>query len=362
MKYLYEKIYIVLIFLTVIIISILLIFLPKQELSKSERRKLADIPNISVENILNGKILKDLDTYVQDHFPLRDVFRNHKFKYDIHVMQKLQSGGYVYVQGHLSKINLNAKDEAYRKSARYFRSILERLFKDGNRYYAIIPTKNYYFKDSSYSNYDMVEEIFSQELKNVKKIDISSKLSLEDYYKSDLHWDIVKIDKVSDLMLESLNRKSSGEEKRIISIGKFYGSYSSALGETSIYDEMQYIDSKDLRNYIAKDLISKEEIEIFNPKEINSNDSYNVFLGGPRPLIEIKNKKYSDEKTLYILRDSFASSIVPRLLGGYDRIVMIDLRYISPKFLSNYININEKDDIVLLISDEIVKDVKIFKK
>lgn len=362
MKYRFEKAYILFMSLIVIMISILLVILPKKELSKTERRRLSTIPNVSVENLVKGKLLKDFDIYIKDHFPFRDILRNHKFKYDIYVMRKLQSGGYIYSQNHFSKVNLNVKEDAYKKSAKYFNNVLEKFFSDNKRYHVIIPTKNYYFKDPIYSNYEMVKDVFNKELINSKMIDISGKLDLESYYKSDLHWDVINIKYVADFILKNLNQKIPFVKEKIIDIGRFFGSYSSALADKSIFDKLKYIDSEELGNYAVEDIITKEKIEMFNSKEINSIDPYNVFLGGPRSLIEIKSKDYVNHKTLFLLRDSFASSLAPRFLGGYDRIVMIDLRYISPKILGKYIDVRKEDDVLLMISDEIVKDVQIFKK
>ena len=55
------------------------------ELSYSERRYLATLPEITVENIFNGTITNSLETYLTDHFPLRDDFRSIKanFNYNI---------------------------------------------------------------------------------------------------------------------------------------------------------------------------------------------------------------------------------------------------------------------------------------
>ena len=49
-----------------------------KELSYSERRYLATLPEITVENIFNGTITNSLETYLTDHFVLRDTFRSIK--------------------------------------------------------------------------------------------------------------------------------------------------------------------------------------------------------------------------------------------------------------------------------------------
>ncbi len=55
---------------------LLIVFLPKREgeLSPNERRILAKAPDASMDNIMNGGFSKQVDTWLQDHFPLRTGF------------------------------------------------------------------------------------------------------------------------------------------------------------------------------------------------------------------------------------------------------------------------------------------------
>ena len=53
-------------------------FGPKEEISQSERRPLAQFPVVSVKNLLDGSFMADFEDYSLDQFPLRDGFRNLK--------------------------------------------------------------------------------------------------------------------------------------------------------------------------------------------------------------------------------------------------------------------------------------------
>ena len=63
--------------------------------------------------------------------------------------------------------------------------------------------------------------------------------------------------------------------------------------------------------------------------------------------LEIKNVNiYNDnikDRELIVFRDSFGSSLIPLLVSSYSKITVIDTRYISPKILDNYIDINNQD-------------------
>ena len=53
-------------------------FGPVQDISEAERRKLAAMPDITAESILNGKFMTDFEKFTLDQFPLRDGFRTLK--------------------------------------------------------------------------------------------------------------------------------------------------------------------------------------------------------------------------------------------------------------------------------------------
>ena len=68
---------------------------------------------------------------------------------------------------------------------------------------------------------------------------------------------------------------------------------------------------------------------------MDSSDRYDIFLSGPESLVEIINPNNKNGKTLFIFRDSFGSSISPLLISGYERIVLVDTRYMASALLSD---------------------------
>ena len=63
------------------------IILPDNEISNTERRKLATFPEFTLTSEYSEKI----DKYLLDHFPLRDEFRSIKAKFNYNVLQKLDN-------------------------------------------------------------------------------------------------------------------------------------------------------------------------------------------------------------------------------------------------------------------------------
>ena len=53
-------------------------FGPRQDTSDAERRPLAQMPDISMETLLDGKFMTAFEDFTLDQFPLRDTFRQLK--------------------------------------------------------------------------------------------------------------------------------------------------------------------------------------------------------------------------------------------------------------------------------------------
>ena len=92
----------------------------------------------------------------------------------------------------------------------------------------------------------------------------------------------------------------------------------------------------------------KEYRGIYDREALSGKDKYSVFMGGNHGITDIRVNEEKG-KTLLIIKDSFAHSIVPFFIEDYNRIVMVDLRHFN-KSLKEYIDENEVSDILVLYS------------
>ena len=75
----------------------------------------------------------------------------------------------------------------------------------------------------------------------------------------------------------------------------------------------------------------------------------------PESFAAVENAENKKGRELVVFRDSYASSFVPLLVEGYDKITLIDTRYISPKILENYIEFSNQD-ILFLYSTSVINN------
>ena len=61
-------------------------FGPAKDISEAERRPLAQMPEFTVESLLDGKFMSKFEDFTLDQFPLRDTFRQLKSLFHYYVM------------------------------------------------------------------------------------------------------------------------------------------------------------------------------------------------------------------------------------------------------------------------------------
>ena len=69
------------------------------------------------------------------------------------------------------------------------------------------------------------------------------------------------------------------------------------------------------------------EVRFYDLSALDGKDKYNVFQGGNHGIVIIENPDAANKRTLVIIKDSFANSFVPMLVGEFSKIVMLDDRY-----------------------------------
>ena len=92
----------------------------------------------------------------------------------------------------------------------------------------------------------------------------------------------------------------------------------------------------------------------------NGRDPYEMFTGGSDALVTIKNKDAKTNKHLIMFRDSFGSSIAPLFVEGYEKITLIDTRYINPDMLGQFVDFKNAD-VLFLYSTLVLNNSMSFK-
>lgn len=338
------------------LLMILSIIIPDKVISSNERRHFEVFPKFTFELLMNGKYLASIEPYLLDHMPFRDKFREIKVWIETVIFNKSDINKIYFTDDHLLKIEYPYNKDMGKKFLEYIDKIKDRYLENNDVYVGIIPDKNYFGSDQSLKM-DYEELINDVKTGEYIYINLFDDLELNSYYKTDPHWKQEKLGFVVDHLSKVMDFKIaySIDEMDKNKYDNFYGAYA---GQSSINvkpERLTYLSHYIFDNAIVKNYEKETETEIYNKTLLLGIDSYDIFLAGASPLIEITNDEANSDKELIIFRDSFSSSLVPLLIGSYQKITLVDTRYVSYEQLENFIEFDNQD-ILFLYSTLVVNN------
>lgn len=306
--------------------------------------------------------MEKIEEYTTDQFIARDFLKELNSFVRINILGQKDNDKLFEKDGAIYKMEYPINTAYIEKSANKINEIYEKYLKNKsmNVYYAIIPDKNYYLEDDDHlkPNYMELKKIMNNNLQNLEYIDIWDCLKLEDYYKTDLHWRQEKLYKVVNRLEEKMKLQTThANEYNIVDEGEFFGTYYGQLGKNVEPDKLYTLTNYEIEGCKTYNFENKETGKIYYYKQ--TADRYDIFLSGATPLISIENPNANSKKELLLFRDSFGSSIAPLLVKNYSKITLIDIRYISSKILTQYLEF-ENQDVLFLYSIPILNQ-NIFK-
>ena len=348
-----------------LVISVFAWVKPSDEFSASERRKLAQFPELSFKTVISGGFMSSFENYTLDQFPLRDKFRTLKALVALNVFNQSANNDIYVVDGFASKIEYPLNEESVERAGDRFRYVYEKYLKDANtkNYLSIIPDKNYFLgTENGYLSIDYEKMIclLRENTDFLKYIDITKELEIEDFYKTDTHWREENIVDVAEKIGKEMGTNVKAEYDVKTLENDFYGVYYGQSALPLEAEEIKYLTNDVLKNCKVFDYQNNKEISVYDMEKAEGKDPYEMFLGGPLSLVTLENEKAKTDKELIIFRDSFGSSIAPLLVEGYKKITLVDIRYIHPNLLGNYIEFNSQD-VLFLYSTSVLNNSETIK-
>ena len=339
-------------------LSIISIILPDKDISETERRYLMHFPALNIKTIFNGDFFEEFNTYTVEQFPFREIFIKIKGLATNKLFLKKEENGVFIKDGIFFEISSSIND----KSIDYFLELVTKIknnFSSENIYYSIIPDKNYYTKEEIPKiNYNELVETINQNLQDITYINIFNKLSLDSYYKTDIHWKQEKIGEVVKTIALHMNNEPIDIKYNKLTYDNFYGALYGKIPNNEKPDTITYLIDENTINTKVFDYEKNQYYKVYEEQNLKNIDSYDIFLGGAKALLIMENKNSKTDKELVIFRDSFGSSLAPLLLPYYKRITLVDLRYINSDYIinNNLIDFNNNQDILFIYGISIINN------
>lgn len=328
-------------------LTLSLFILPDKDVSEWERRKLQQMPEISFSTLSSGSFMRDFETYLADQFPLRDSFRTLKAKFHFDILGQKDNNDIYVIDGSAGKLDSKINGTSVSRFAEKMNSLYSTYLKntDCKVYFSLIPDKNLFLTEGTiYPHYDFadLDALVKDALADFTAIDIKDLLSASSYYATDSHWKQEEILPVANHIREVLGVSALSElEKK--DVGEFYGVYYGQSALPLDADRLCYLTNEEIENATVKSFENDKETKVYNLEKLDAMDRYDIFLSGAVSILEINNPEGEKGKELILFRDSFGSSLAPLLIPGYEKVTLIDTRYIAPDMIKDFVEFNNQD-------------------
>ena len=345
MKNFSYKISFVIFFLLLVSLPLATILIPKENFSEIENRFLKQFPEFSVDNVIDRKYMKGIESYISDHFVARTKWIELKTNIELLVGKKESNNVYILKDRLVEKL----ETPDYKEIDKSIQSINN--FAIDNKiptYVMIAPTATGIYSEDlpknapKYDQKQFIKSIYDKLSPEVTSLDAYNPLfsNRDDYifYRNDHHWTSLGAYYAYASTIKKMGFTPIPLEK--FDIEHASNDFKGTLFSKSLYDRIP-ADSLDL--YYYEDGTKITSVEINTGKEIqkydsmyfreylNKKDKYATFLGSNQPIVTVKTDSPNGQK-LVIFKDSYAHCYIPFLAQHYSEITMVDMRYINAPY------------------------------
>ena len=338
---------------------------PADDVSLSERRVLAQMPELNKNSLLSGSFTKNFEKYATDQFPLRDDFRKIKAFCSFNIFNRSENNGIYNHNGYLFEVEYPVNEESIDYASQRFNHVYNKYLKEqGIRpYLAVIPHKGQFTAQANgYPNadYDEIVGILKSKTTDFQYIDIKKTLNLEDYYHTDTHWRQENIKDVAILLGNAMGVDVTAQYEKNELDNEFNGVYSGQYALPTESEKIYYLTNDTLNNCRVFDYENNKSISIYDMQKAYGKDPYEMFLSGPLSLVTIENDNAENNKELVVFRDSYGSAFAPLMAEGYSKITLVDIRYIHPDMVGKYVDFKNAD-VLFIYSTSVLNNSETIK-
>lgn len=322
--------------------------------SQIENRPLESFPKLTKNDFLSGEFSKNLNSYLEDHFPFRNNFISLKSSFEILMgrtdINEIYLGDNNYLIEMFDKIDF----ETTKRNVK----LINDFSQDKNVALMLIPTSTEILKEylpkfslrvdqKEYLNY--IGNSLNENIKFINPIyALNSNKNKYIYYRTDHHYTTLgayysylkfcEEFNITPYLLEDFNIK----EVSTNFLGSLFSKVIIPYQERDVVNIFEPKKENKLKVYYSNGKVSNSLYEfshLNNPRNI-----YNIFLDNNHPTIKITTS-INNNKKICVIKDSYANSFIPFLSNHFEEIHVIDLRFYSSN-ITNYLKENDLKDIL----------------
>ena len=310
--------------------------------SPVEKRELQTRPEISITKVLDGRFQKKYESYLRDQFPGRDHWVS--FQTDMELFMGKNEIHNVYIgKNHYLLEHYTEKEfdpQQISKNLQALEKFVGKAKQNADVHVMMVPTKSWvlreklpafapHYKEQKF--YDALQQKLEKEdvLISVEPV-LDAHKEEEIYYRTDHHWTTLgawyAYEHYTKAVGGDLQRAQGKKKFRCIS-KDFYGTTYAKINYARQADKIEIYEPAD-KLRVVYNMGEKKTKTLYDVSFLKTADQYSVFTGGNQAVLEITGG-IKNGKTLLLIKDSFANSILPFLAEDYEKLVVVDLRQLN---------------------------------
>lgn len=324
--------------------TVLSLLKPDTAYSESEKRYLAKKPEASVKTIFDGTYTSDYEKYVTEQFVFRDEFIYAKTLCELVAGKKDINGVYLGKEDYLIEVHPASEINetlAFRNADRMIEFLNTLNGNDDIKSVRamIVPTAGMILKDKlprfaqTYDQNKIIDYMKKGLAENF--IDVRDILSQHNneyiYYRTDHHWTTYGAYLAYTQYAQSTGLDAYTPDRFNIKevCDDFLGTLYAKIHYAPQSDVIQvYEAAPEFHFNVSYNGESTSTDTLYNEAALETSDQYTYFLNGNNAIVDIKSNADND-RTLLIIKDSYAHCFAPFAAMHYNRVVMIDMRYLK---------------------------------
>ena len=328
--------------LILIIVLILNLALPDRSFSEKENRVLASMPEADLSLLMSGRQESKYETYANDQFLLRDFWITLKAGFDRLIGKVEVNGVYLCKDGYLMEGFVPPSDERLSATMNAVSSFSAR-HPELSQYFLLAPNAVTVLRELLPSSAPVPDQNIyldqvrsSAENAGITFIDVRSALSSHKdeqlYYRTDHHWTTegAYYAYLAAAVPMDLNTALITYEKKPAT-KSFQGTLSAKSGfRSGLQEEIDVFlplgnEYPYIVNYVEDQTIVPS---FYSTEKLAGRDKYAMFFNGNHARVTITTPE-AEDRSLLVLKDSYANCFIPFLSPHYRNIILIDPRYYS---------------------------------
>lgn len=347
------------------------IFMPKEKkpFSENENKYMKEFPEVSLNAIKEETFMNDFDVWFSDRFFGRETFISIKNNSE-QALGKSETATVYTTNDRMIQILSEYKDIGANYDADTVDTNIGVIndFAKSNPdvpvYFMLCPTSAGIYdnlisptvKNVSINQEDMIDNCY-EKLDNVTGIDAYDALAASKdryiYYRTDHHWTSEGAYIAYKTAGEYLGYTPYPIDAYTVKTGSdsFQGTlFSKTLDQSVTKDKIDMYSLKDtaldIQMTTSNGINTTTYDSIFFPEYLDVKDKYSTYTGQNCAVTDIRTNAGTG-KSLLLIKDSYANAMIQFFVGNYDRITMLDMRYIN-QYYGNLVNVADYNQVLFL--------------